>query len=73
MLPTDTVCWHCGREVTPTKTVSTQEKPEAGSTAAPENDEPISITAVSIFALITLVTIVLFIVVTNVLAHYPPG
>ena len=50
-----------------------QEKPEADLAAAPENDDPISITAVSIFALITLVTIILFIVVTNVLAHYPPG
>lgn len=73
ILPTDTVCWHCGRELTPTKALPPQEKVETGEPTPSENDGPISITAVSIFGLITLITIILFIIVTNALAHYPVG
>lgn len=66
ILPTDTVCWHCGQELKPGQ--------DAGSSAPKTNDSVveegngISLTAVSIFALITLITILLFIIITYALA-----
>jgi uncharacterized OB-fold protein len=72
ILPTDTVCWHCGKELTPAKIERKTKVPVTDSTR-PETSEPISITAVSIFALITLLTILLLIVVTNALSAYSAG
>ena len=71
ILPTDTVCWHCGKELKPGKAVVT-DAPELSETM-PEHDTTISITAVSIFALITLITILLFIITTTLLANYTPS
>jgi uncharacterized membrane protein YvbJ len=62
ILPTDTVCWHCGKELE-----LRQDTQRSESVTAKESDS-ISITAVSIFTLITLITILLFIIVTNALA-----
>ena len=67
ILPTDTVCWHCGKELEPRQDTQLSELVVA------EESDSISITAVSIFALITLITILLFILVTNGLARYTPG
>ena len=66
VLPTDTVCWHCGQELKPSQNnvVEKPNKPVAG-----EEKEAISLTAVSVFALLTLITIILFILVTNALAN----
>jgi hypothetical protein len=71
ILPTDTVCWHCGKELKPRQVVA-DDVPEP-SDSLPEHNTPISITAVSIFALITLITILLFIITTTLLASYTPG
>lgn len=68
ILPTDTVCWHCGQELTPIKSQPAPDKLELGEPGTTENNGAISITAVSIFTLITLITILLFIIVTNALA-----
>jgi uncharacterized membrane protein YvbJ len=72
ILSTDTVCWHCGKEITPQQTTA-KESPEIENSTLPDEDRPISLTAVSVFALITLTTIILFIIVTNVLALYSAG
>lgn len=67
ILPTDSVCWHCGNEL---KSQQAQEQPpEKRPGNVSEERQPISITAVSVFALITLITIILFIVVTNALVN----
>ena len=72
ILPTDTVCWHCGKELKPTETI-VSAVPETDVAAVTTESRPISLTAVSIFALITLITIILFILVTNLLAGYTPS
>lgn len=69
ILPTDTVCWHCGKELKTTQ-IKVSEEPEVADSMVPEENNPISITAVSIFALITLITILLFILTTTLLANY---
>lgn len=71
ILPTDTVCWHCGRELNPGQAVAADVPDE--SKMMPEHDTMISITAVSIFTLITLITILLFVIITTLLASYTPG
>jgi hypothetical protein len=67
ILPTDSVCWHCGKELKPAKT-TINATPETDDTAVTTESIPISLTAVSIFALISLITILLFILVTTILA-----
>ncbi len=66
VLPTDTVCWHCGQELQPgpSNAVEKPSKPNADG-----EKEAISLTAVSVFAFLTLITIILFILVTNALAN----
>lgn len=62
ILATDTVCWHCGQELKPTVL-----KAAAAESTMPEKAGVVSLTAVSIFATITLITLLLFIIVTNTL------
>ena len=66
ILPTDSVCWHCGQELKPGQSHKV-EKPD--ESVVVEERATISLTAVSVFALLTLITIILFILVTNALAN----
>ncbi len=66
VLPTDTVCWHCGQELQPNQS-NAVEKPN--KPVANGEKEAISLTAVSVFAFLTLITIILFILVTNALSN----
>jgi uncharacterized membrane protein YvbJ len=72
ILPTDTVCWYCGKEITPQQTMVV-EAPEMDKSTPSNEETPISLTAVSVFVLITLFTIILFIIVTDILASYSGG
>ncbi|MFO7680737.1 MAG: hypothetical protein R6X34_11855 [Chloroflexota bacterium] len=67
ILAADTVCWHCGRELEPTETPSQVQSGAAAEAEAVER----SLTAVSVFALLTLMTILLLWLATQVLSRYP--
>lgn len=68
ILATDTVCWHCGRELQPTETPS---QVQSGAVSREVEEAKRSLTAVSVFALLTLMTIVLLWLATQVLSRYP--
>ena len=65
VLPTDTVCWRCGWKL-PVQAAADQPGLELTGEA-----QPISVTAVSAYASLLLVTIVLLFVVFKVLGTYP--
>lgn len=70
ILPTDTVCWHCGWELKPIQ-AQENEQVKTDEPSVPADNGAISITAVAIFTFITLTTLLLLIIVTNILAQYP--
>jgi len=65
VLPTDTVCWRCGWKL-PVHAAADQPGLELASEV-----QPISVTAVSAYAGLLLVTVVLLFVVFKVLGTYP--